>query len=44
LKYRDELVQTMLATDFATEMSATVMQGPGVLQEYRDRLKEGLGI
>ncbi len=43
-KYRDELVQTTLATDFATEMSAAVVQGPDVLQEYRDRLKEDLGI
>jgi hypothetical protein len=43
-KYRDELVQTTLATDFASEMSAAVMQGPDVLQEYRDRLKVDLGI
>ncbi|MDG1894973.1 MAG: serine/threonine-protein kinase [Fuerstiella sp.] len=42
--YRDELVQTVLATDFAAEMSAADLRGPEALQEYRDRLKEDLGI
>ncbi len=43
-KLRDTLVQTMLATEFAKEMSEAVVQGPDILQEYRDRLKDDLGI
>ncbi len=43
-KTRDKLVQTTLATEFASEMSEADVQGPDTLQEYRDRLKEALGI
>ncbi|HIE97909.1 MAG TPA: serine/threonine protein kinase [Planctomycetes bacterium] len=43
-KLRDELVQTVLATEYAAEMSESVVPGPDALQEYRDRLKEDLGV